>query len=66
VLVEAGWTARRALAVAESALGPDHPELAPILYGLGDAVEERGRPDDARALFERSFALEYGADGRPE
>ncbi|WP_433265927.1 FxSxx-COOH system tetratricopeptide repeat protein [Actinosynnema sp. CS-041913] len=55
----------RALAIAETAYGPDHPTVATRLNNLGLALSDLGRPADARPLFERALAITettYGPD----
>jgi tetratricopeptide (TPR) repeat protein len=47
---------QQALALRESALGPDHPEVAVGLRQLGTALRNEGRLDEARQVLERALA----------
>ncbi len=49
---------KRALRIAEAALGPDHPELAIGLRALAQAELAVGRTSEAEALLERAQAIE--------
>jgi hypothetical protein len=48
---------RRALAIRERALGPDHPALLGPLVGLAELHLALGRPAAARPLLERALPL---------
>jgi eukaryotic-like serine/threonine-protein kinase len=47
----------RALAIWENALGPEHPDVATSLNGLGTVAKLRGKYEQARALYERALAI---------
>jgi Tfp pilus assembly protein PilF len=47
----------RALAVHEARLGPDHPETAISLHGLGTVLYAQGDLDTARRLYERALHI---------
>ena len=48
---------RRSLAIAESALGPDHPDVATSLNNLAGLYRAQGRYAEAEPLFRRSLAI---------
>ena len=48
---------RRALAIQEKALGPDHPDVALGLNNLADALDHLERPTEAEPLLRRSLAI---------
>ena len=48
---------KRALAIREKALGPDHPDVAKSLNNLAGLYREQGRYADAEPLFKRSLAI---------
>ena len=48
---------KRALAVYELALGPDHPYVAASLNNLALLYDEQGRADEAEALYRRSLGV---------
>jgi serine/threonine-protein kinase len=54
---------RRALALRESALGKEHPDVASSLGNLGSALASQGKLDDAQQLQERALALRVVAFG---
>ena len=54
---------RRALAIFESALGPDHPDTASSLNNLAVLLEGQGRYADAEPLFRRALAIRETALG---
>ncbi|MBX5451025.1 FxSxx-COOH system tetratricopeptide repeat protein [Thermogemmatispora sp.] len=54
---------RRALAIREQQLGPEHPELSASLYNLGLFYEEQGRFHEAEALYRRVVAIEERQSG---
>jgi tetratricopeptide (TPR) repeat protein len=57
-LAEAEALHRRALAIAEKALGPAHPDVASILNSLARLyMGGRGRIDEGIALLERALAI---------
>ena len=45
------------LAIAEKALGPDHPDVATILHNLASLYHAQGRYADAEPLYKRSLAI---------
>jgi tetratricopeptide (TPR) repeat protein len=47
----------RALALREGELGPDHPDVAATLVGLGDVAREQGHYDEATARFEAARSI---------
>ncbi len=53
----------RALAVQESVLGPDHPDLVPVLTALADLKLKDKRYSDAAALEQRILNIERQAYG---
>src|SRR5262249_42277990 len=56
---------KRALAIQEKTLGPDHPDVATSLNNLADLYEDQGRYAEAEPLFQRSLAIwekELGPD----
>jgi Tetratricopeptide repeat len=55
---------QRALAIAEAAYGPDHPQTAVALDNLGIALRSQERPADALPLQERALAISEAALGR--
>jgi tetratricopeptide (TPR) repeat protein len=48
---------RRALNIAESALGPDHPDTAGTLNNLASLLEAKGNYTAAEALYWRALAI---------
>src|SRR5262249_754042 len=48
---------RRSVAIREAALGPDHPDVAADVAALAAIVAERGRLDEAEALYLRALAV---------
>ncbi|HEX4961526.1 MAG TPA: tetratricopeptide repeat protein [Thermoanaerobaculia bacterium] len=48
---------RRALAIREERLGPDHAEVADVLNKLGMTLASQGRFDEAETMLHRSLAL---------
>ena len=48
---------KRALAISEKALGPDHPDVAVSLNNLADLYDDQGRYADAEPLYKRSLAI---------
>jgi tetratricopeptide (TPR) repeat protein len=53
----------RALALAEKALGPDHPDTATRLHNLAHLLQEQGDIAGARPLLERALAISEKALG---
>ena len=49
--------ARRALAVREKVLGPEHPDTAESLYNLASVLQQQGDLAAARPLLERALAI---------
>ena len=47
----------RALAIRESALGPDHPDVATALSTLGVLYHNMGRYTEAEPLYQRALAI---------
>jgi tetratricopeptide (TPR) repeat protein len=48
---------RRALAIKERYLGPDHPSVAGTLENLAALCRESGRKEEAKPLEERAAAI---------
>jgi CHAT domain-containing protein/Tfp pilus assembly protein PilF len=48
---------KRALAVREKALGPDHPTVAPELNNLAKLYDDQNRYADAELLYKRALAI---------
>jgi tetratricopeptide (TPR) repeat protein len=48
---------KRALAIWEKALGPDHPELAQSLNNLSVVYQDQGRYAEADTLLKRALAI---------
>jgi len=64
-LAEARPLFERALAIDETAYGPDHPQVAIRLSTLALTLRDLGEPGNARPLFERALAIDetaYGPD----
>ena len=64
-LDEAERAIERAMAIIETAHGPDHSSLAYSLQYLGQLRDKRGQPDAALAAYERMLAImkkTYGPD----
>ena len=53
----------RALAIAEAAYGPDHPQVAVTLNNLGNVQEELDELPAARTILERALAIAEAAYG---
>ena len=51
---------KRALAIREKALGPDHPDVAQSLNNLADLYRAQGRHADAEPLYKRALASTPG------
>ena len=54
---------KRALAIREKALGPDHPDVAVSLNNLAGLYAYQGRYADAEPLFKRALAIREKALG---
>src|SRR5262249_28203749 len=54
---------RRALAIAEQALGPEHPDTPPGLRALAIVLHDQGDLAAARSLYERALAIREKALG---
>ena len=48
---------RRALAIREKSLGPDHPDVANSLNGLAALLNDTDRRAEAEPLFRRALAI---------
>ena len=57
---------QRAIEIREQRFGPDHPEVAAGLNGLGNALQNQGRLDEARVIHERALAIREAADSTGE
>ena len=55
--------AQRLLSIRETALGPDHPDVATALYNLAELYRIQDRYADAEPLFKRSLAIREKALG---
>jgi tetratricopeptide (TPR) repeat protein len=53
----------RALAIREKALGPEHPDVAASLVGLGFVYWRQGRYDEALKAYGRALAIDEKALG---
>ena len=60
-MTEAGFT--RALALLETALGPDHPEVANVATEAAIFYVMNERADEAFAQFERAYRIRLGRFG---
>lgn len=54
---------RRALAILEPALGPDHPHVAALLHNLAATLQERGASAEAETLQSRALTIREAALG---
>jgi tetratricopeptide (TPR) repeat protein len=54
---------RRALAIHENALGPDHPGTATSLNNLAEILESKGDYDGAEPLLRKALAIDENALG---
>jgi len=61
---EAASLYKRAIAVGEKALGPEHPNLASILNNFGLLLSSQGRIREAASLHERAIAIIEKSGGR--
>ena len=50
---------RRALAVWETALGPDHPHIAYSLHNLALLFQAQGQSAEAEPLIRRALAMGF-------
>ena len=48
---------KRALAISEKALGPDHPDVATSLNNLAELYHAQGQYAQAEPLYKRSLAI---------
>jgi len=48
---------RRALAIVEKTLGPEHPKVATGLNNLAEVLRATGRYDEAKPLYRRALAI---------
>ena len=48
---------RRALAIDEKALGPEHPDTAATLNSLAELYNKQGRYAEAEPLYRRALAI---------
>ena len=55
---------RRALAIQEKALGPDHPDIATSLTGLAIVLESKGDYAEALQFYRRALAIAEKVSGR--
>jgi tetratricopeptide (TPR) repeat protein len=55
--VEAAALLKRALAIREATLGPDHPDTAQSLNNLAGVLHDQGDPTGAHGLYERALAI---------
>ena len=62
-LAEAERVLRRALAIREKALGPNHPEIAAVLATLGQIALSQNRLKDAERDTSRAIAIDESALG---
>jgi tetratricopeptide (TPR) repeat protein len=53
----------RALGLRRTALGPEHPEVAPSLMALGNAMLRRSRYAEAEAYYREALRLQHAAWG---
>jgi CHAT domain-containing protein/tetratricopeptide (TPR) repeat protein len=54
---EAILVAHQVLAMREQLLGPDHPDVATVLYSFGSLYEQEGRYADAEQFYKRMLAI---------
>ena len=54
---------RRALAIDEKALGPDHPSTATCLNNIGGALQDQGKAAEAEDFYRRALAIDEKALG---
>jgi tetratricopeptide (TPR) repeat protein len=54
---------RRALAIGEASLGPDHPNVAIRLSNLATLLRDTNRQDEAEPLYRRALAIDEASLG---
>jgi tetratricopeptide (TPR) repeat protein len=54
---EAEKLLRQALAILETSLGAEHPDVAAVLDGLAKVLKAQGRYDEAESLWRRAIAI---------
>ena len=54
---------KRALAIREKALGPDHPDVASTLNNLAERLRDQGKYAEAEGLYKRALAIREKALG---
>jgi tetratricopeptide (TPR) repeat protein/predicted Ser/Thr protein kinase len=54
---------RRALAIREKLLGPEHPQVAGSLNNLGDTLDDQGKHDEAVPYYRRALAIREATFG---
>jgi len=54
---------RETLAAARQALGPDHPDLGPMIFNLGNLMRQADRPAEAEPLLREALAIDRKALG---
>ena len=62
-LAEAEALMKRALAIDEASLGPDHPDVAIRLNNLGQLLQATNRLAEAEALMKRALAIDEASLG---
>ena len=62
-LAEAEELYAQALALRQTRLGPEHPEVAQSLANLAEVKRARGRVEDAERLYRRALAIREKALG---
>jgi tetratricopeptide (TPR) repeat protein len=55
---------RQALAIAEAALGKEHPAVATCLNNLAQLLQDTNRLSEAEAIFRRALAIDEAAFGK--
>ena len=55
---------KRSLAIRETALGKDHPDIAQSLWWLARLYQKQGKTKEAEAMFKRSLAIYEQALGK--
>jgi len=55
---QAEWFLRRAFAIREHLLGPDHPHVAPWLKAMAGFYDEQGKSAEAEVLYQRLLTLQ--------
>jgi tetratricopeptide (TPR) repeat protein len=54
---EAERTYQRAFAILDSALGPDHPDIAMVLLSMAETHRLQGRYEEAEPLLQRASVM---------